>query len=147
MSTKAKAAKGTLIQRGDGVTPTEGFTTIGAVRSFSGPTATLATFDATNFDSAAVERGAGLPDSGQVTFECLFIGSNAQQQGLESDRVAGTLRNFKIVLNDHATTKTTYSFAAHVTAVSPGGGGPSEPYTLSITLELSGALTKTYAPA
>jgi hypothetical protein len=146
MATKAKAAKGTLIKRGDGNGGSEVFTTIGEVLSFSGPNGTLPTFDATSFDSAAEEVGAGLPSSGEVSIEMLFVGGNAQQQGLEADRVGAVLRNFQIFLNDNPSTKTTYNYSAYVTEFALSGGGPNEPYKASCKMKISGATTKTYAP-
>jgi predicted secreted protein len=147
MATKAKAAKGTLIQRGDGGGP-EVFTTIGEVTNFSGPGETAETIDVTSFDSTAKEFiSSGLPDNGEVTFDVNFVGSDAQQQGLRSDLRAGTLRNFKVILNDHATTKTTFAFAAIVSSIDgPTAGGVSEAYKMSVTLKLSGPATITYAP-
>jgi hypothetical protein len=145
MATKAKAAKGTALKRGDGGAP-ETFTTVGEVVSFNGPNGTLPTFDASSFDSTGAEVGAGLPDPGEISFEMLFVGGNPGQQGLEADRFAGTLRNFQLVLNDHATTKTTFSGSAYVTEFALTGGGPNEPYKASCKLKFSGPLTKSYAP-
>jgi hypothetical protein len=145
MATKAKAAKGTQLQRGDGG-GSEVFTTIGEVRSFQGPGRANEAVDATSFDSAAKEFIATIPDTGEVTFEVNHVGSDAQQQGLETDRVNGTLRNFKVVFNDHATTKTTFSFSALVTRIQPQGQGPGNIYTTSITLRTSGAVTISYPP-
>lgn len=144
--TKAKAAKGTLLQRGDGATP-ENFATIGEVTSFGGPNGTLTTIDATNFDSEADEYVAGLPNSGEVTFDYNFVASDNQQQGLETDRKSGTLRNFRIVLNDHPTNKTSKAFAAFVAAVGLTGQGPNQKYTGSCTLRSSGDTTTTNAPS
>jgi len=146
-TTKAKAAKGTLVQRGDGGSPSETFTTIGEVNTFSGPQRTATVIDATSFDSTWEESILGVPVGGEVTLECNLVGSNGQQQGLETDYVNGTLRNFKIVLNDHATTKTTFSFSALVTALSVQGQGPNAKYVLNCTLKISGPTTVTYAPS
>lgn len=148
MATKAKAAKGTLIQRGDGG-GTEVFTTIGEVTNFSGPGEEAETIEATSFDSTSKEFiSSGLPDNGEVTFSVNFVGSDTQQQGLRADLRAGTLRNFKIKLNDHATNPTTATFAAIVQSLDgPNAGGVSEIYKMDVTLKLSGPATWTYAPA
>lgn len=147
MATKAKAAKGTLIQRGDGGGP-EVFTTIGEVTNFSGPGEEAETIEATSFDSAAKEFiSSGLPDNGEVTFTVNFVGSDTGQQGLRTDLRAGTLRNFKVILNDHATTKTTATFAAIVSNLDgPTAGGVSDIYKMDVTLKLSGPATWSYAP-
>lgn len=144
---KAKPSKATQIQRGDGG-GTEVFTTIGEVMSFSGPSAEVSEIDVTNFDSTAKEYIAdALPDGGEVSFDMNFVGSDAQQQGLRTDCVNGTLRNFKLILNDHPTVKTTFSFAAIAKKFDgPKAGGPTEQYKASVTLRVSGAVTITYSP-
>lgn len=146
MATKAKASKGTLVQRGDGG-GSEVFTTIGEVLSFAGPGEAAESIDVTSFDSVAKEFiSTGLPDGGEVTFELNFVGSDAQQQGLREDLRAGTVRNFKVVLNDHAVTKTTFAFSAVVTALEGPSAGQGEQYKMSVTLKVSGQATITYAP-
>lgn len=148
MPTKAKAAKGTLIQRGDGDDP-EVFTTIGEVTTWAGPDESTETIEATSFDSTAKEYiSSGLADGGEFTFSVNFIGPDAEQQGLRADHRAGTLRNFRLVLNDHATTKTTATFAGYVTSVvGPQAGGPGNIYTMDITVKLTGLPTWAPAPA
>lgn len=145
--TKAKPTKNTLIQRGDGATPTEAFNTIGEVTSFSSPTETVEEIDVTNFDSTFKEYiSSGLPDGGEITLEMNFVGSDAQQQGLRSDCRAGTARNFKFVMNDHATTKTTVTFAAFVKMIDGPKGAVGEAYKTSVTLKVTGQPTWSYAP-
>lgn len=147
MASKAKATKGTKIQRGDGAA-TEVFTTIGEVTNFSGPGEQVDTIDVTSFDSQGKEFiSSGLPDSGEVTFDMHFVGSDEQLQGLRSDLRSGTLRNFKVVLNDHPTSPTTFAFSAFVTNFNGPSGGVGEAYKASITLKVSGLPTVTYAPA
>jgi hypothetical protein len=138
MATKAKASKGLILRRGGNA--------IAEVTSLSGPNGTLNTIDATSYDSTSTEYLAGMPDSGEVSFDFNFIGSDAQQQGLESDRVNGVLGSYTLVLNDHATNKTTYSFSAYVTAFGLNPGGVGDKLSGSCTLRISGAVTKTYAP-
>lgn len=138
MPTKAKASKGLVLRRGGNA--------IAEVTSVSGPNGTLATIDATSHDSTATEFIAGLPDSGEVTFDFNFVGNDAQQQGLETDRVNGTLGAYTLVLNDHAATKTTYTFSAFVTAFGLNPGGVGDKLTGSATLRITGGTTKTYSP-
>jgi hypothetical protein len=146
MTTKAKATKGTLIQRGDGG-GSEVFTTIGEVTDFAGPGAEVSEIDVTSFDSAAPEYiSDGLAAGGDITFEMNFIGNDAQQQGLRTDCQNGTLRNFKVVLNDHATTKTTFSVAAIVKKFDGPKGGQKQAYKASITLRVSGLPSISYSP-
>lgn len=143
---KAKSSKGTKIQRGDGG-GTEVFTTIGEIMEFNGPGESVEDIEVTTFDSLAKEFiSSGQPDSGEVTFKMNFIGSDAQQQGLRTDMRAGTTRNFKVILNDHATTPTTFAFAGVVKKLDGPTAGVGAQYTMSVSIKVSGQPTVTYAP-
>lgn len=147
MATKAKAAKNTLVQLGDGGGP-EVFTTIAEVLSFTGPSEEAAEINVTSQDSTAQEYiSSGLPDSPDMNLEVNFVGSSAQQQALAAAVSAGTTHNFKYILNDHATTKTTYTFAAIVKAFQGPSFSTGEAYKATIVLRRTGAVTKSYAPA
>lgn len=139
MGTKAKASKGLTLKR-DGVA-------IAEITTISGPSGTLTAIDATSHDSESAEYIGGMPDAGEVSFDFNWVGSNAQQQELEADRESGTLSTYVLTLNDHATTKSSYTFTALVTAISINPGGPNDKLSGSCTLKLSGKATKTYAPA
>ena len=144
--TKAKPTKNTLIQRGDGGGP-ETFTTIGEVMSFSSPQVSVDEIEVTNFDSTAKEFiSSGLAAGGELTIEMNFVGSDAQQQGLRTDCYAGTTRNFKFVMNDHATTKSNVTFAAFVKNIDGPKGSVGEAYKTTVTLKVTGAPTWAYAP-
>lgn len=145
--TKAKPTKNTQCQRGDGG-GSEVFTTIGEVTSFNSPSITVDEIEVTNFDSPAKEYiSAGLADGGELALEMNFVGSDAQQQGLRTDATNGTTRNFKFIINDHATTKTTVTFSAIVKMFDGPKGGQGEAYKASVTLRVTGLPTWTYAPA
>ena len=145
MPTKAKPTKHTLLKRGDGG-GTEVFTTVGEVRGVKGPSTKVADIDATSYDSTAVEVVPDIPDHGEITFEMLSISSDTMQQGLITDMEAGTLRNFKITRNDHATVPSTRSFAAYVTGFDEDSAARGA-YLTSVTLRISGAVTRTFAAA
>ncbi len=146
MATGAKSSIGIKLQRGDGAT-VEGFTTIGEVTSFKGPSEKAPQLDATSFDSTSMEFVSGLPDSGEVTFDCLFVGSNVQQQGLRTDLRAGTLRNFRLNLNDHVSDPTVVSFAAIVTAAPEVSASVNAVVKGSCSLRISGTPTWHYRAA
>lgn len=146
MTTKATSSKGIKLQRGDGG-GSEVFTTIGELTNVKGPSEKAPQLDATSFDSTAMEFIAGLSDGGEVTFDVNFVASNAQQQGLRTDHRAGTLRNFKLILNDHATTPTSIAFAAIVTSPPDIAAGVNQVVKGSCSLKVSGQATWTYAPA
>lgn len=146
MATKAKSTKGLRLQRGDGG-GSEVFTTIGEVTNIKGPSEKAPQLDATSFDSTSMEFIAGLADGGEVTFDVNFVASDAQQQGLRTDLRAGTVRNFKLIVNDHATTPTTITFAAIVTAAPEISGSVNQVIKSSCSLKVSGTATWSYAPA
>lgn len=139
MTTRAKASKGLLLKR-EGVL-------IAEVTSVSGPNGTLTVIDVTSHDSTAVERIGGMPDSGEISFDFNWVGSDAAQQALEADRVATTVSDYTLTLNDHATNKSEWAFSALVSSFSLNPGGVNDKLSGSCTLSLSGATTKTYAPA
>jgi hypothetical protein len=145
MTTKAKATRGTKLQRGDGATP-ETFTTIAEVRSSKGPSTKVGTIDATTYDSTAKEFVADIPDAGEVTFELNEVASDVQQQGLQADRDAGTLRNFRLVKNDHPIAPSTTTFASLTIGYDPEAPAGAL-YKASVTLKVSGLPVRTYAPS
>ncbi len=135
--TNAVAALAIQLKRGNGA-GTEVFTTVAEVKTFSGPSSTLATVDATSFDSAGVvERIAGLMDSGSVTFGCNFVGGDDEQAGLFEDHDDKVLRNFEIVIG-----ASEFAFSAFVTGVGIGAS-VGEAVMLDVTLEISGSITRT----
>lgn len=145
MATKAKTTKGIKLQRGDGAAEDEEFTTIAEVTNFSGPPETAESIEASSFDSEAKEFVAGLSDGGEFTFDCNFIGSDAEQQGLRADSRSGVLRNFRLVFNDHATAPTQVEFSAVVTSPPTPTGAVNAVITASCSLKVSGLPVWTYA--
>jgi hypothetical protein len=147
MASKAKVAKNAKLQRGNGSTPTETFTTIGEITDTSGPDETAPQLEVTSFDSVAKEYAAGLVDSGEVPFTMNFVGDDAQQQGLRTDLRAGTVRNFKLIIPDRATEAacSTCTFAAIVTKLSGPKMGVDKVITQDCTLKVSGQPTWAYA--
>jgi hypothetical protein len=139
MATKAKPSKGLTLKRG-GVA-------IAEITTISGPNGTAPVIDATSHDSEAAEHVMGVPDSGEVSFDFNWVGSDAAQQALDDDRELGTLSTYVLTLNDHLTTKSTRTFLATVTAFGLNPGGPNDKLSGSCTLKISGKATKTYAPA
>lgn len=142
MATKAKSTKKTKVQSGD-TTGATNFVTIAEVVDFDGPTGTAPDIDVSSFDSDEQEFIPGLSAPGEVQLNGNFVGDSTQQQRLDSDRVAGTKRYYKIELNDHVSDPTYYTFLASVTAFKISGGTPGA-YKFSATLKVSGTVTKHY---
>lgn len=130
-------SQGTVIRRGDGASP-EAFVAIGEVKSVGGPTGSAPVIDISHLTSAAREKRLGLADEGQVTLSCNLIPGDAAQVGLRADRLAATLRNFRIELP--ASPVPVLTFSAYVLEFSTTFA-VDEPAELTITLEISGAVT------
>lgn len=137
MTTNAIQFQGIQLQRGNGAGP-EVFTTIGEVMSFSGPGGNATVIDASHAQSTAKEKLMGLKDEGQLSFEANLVPGDAAQTGLRTDRNNRTLRNFKLILTDAG--PTTLTFAAYVLGFAIAGSADDK-ITLSVTLEISGAVT------
>lgn len=110
-----RSAKGTLQKIGDGASP-ETFSTIGQVRSISGPSVTATVQDVTTHSTSGnwMEKLATLIDPGSVTFTINYDSADSTHQfasGLWNDMVNLTNRNFQTVFPSSAGT---LSYAAYV---------------------------------
>lgn len=136
-------SQGIKIKRGDGTTPTEAFTLIPHIMSFNGPGGQATVVDRTSLDSLAREKGMGLQDEGQFSFELAYDPKDEQHAGLLADRASRTLRNFEIELTDRdVTTKSKIAFSAYVLGFVIQGGVDAD-VRASVTCEISGAVTIT----
>ena len=136
----AITSQGTQLLRGNGATPTEVFTLVNEIHTFTGPDEKTKQIDVTNLDSTRREFINGLADSGEVKCTGNWIGNNAQQQGCRSDMYAGTQRHFHLVFAD----TTLAAFTALVTAVGTKMSVDKQ-VEFDITLKITGAITWTYA--
>ncbi len=129
---------GTIMARGDGAAPTEGFTPIANVGNISGPGLTRETIDVTAHDSPNqyTEHKGGLKDGGEVSFDLNY--NPPVHDILINDFDDENPRNWRIIFPDPGTT--TWTFAAILT-----GFEPSAPYddklTASLTFKVSGKPT------
>ncbi len=146
MASNAKSTKGIQLKRGDGA-GSESFNLIPEVTNFKGPGEKASAIDVTSFDSLAMENILGLTDNGEISFDVLFVGASAQQQGLRTDSRAGTLRNFQLNLNDHVSDPTIASFAATVTMPPELSGAVNQAVKASCSLKISGVVTWHYRPS
>jgi len=100
MATGAIHAQGTLLQRGDGLSP-EGFTTIAEVGSISGPTMQADLIEVTNHSSVGRFREyiQGLKDGGELTFDLYYQPNEATHRkstGVLGDWDTGVRRNYRL---------------------------------------------------
>lgn len=136
----ALASEGTKLRRGDGATPTESFTLIGAVSSVSGFGGGSTTInDVTTLQDSFVQKLPGLRDEGQGTMTVQWDATQAQFQGLHSDRAAATKRTFQIEMPD----ETVFEFSAYVLTFEVSAETDS-PLTVDITLEIDGEIDVTW---
>lgn len=143
MATSAISSHGTLLKIGDGQ-GSESFTTIAEVLDITGPQYELATEEVTNHDSGGWrEFVPTLLDGGEITFDLNYYSAVTQDQ-LETDMLARTKRNFKVVFPLPAAGTDTRAFAAYVTGVEVQA--PVEGVLkMSLTLRTTGAVTKAVA--
>lgn len=140
MGSAAIAAYGTLLKRGDGGAP-ETFTTVGEVKSISGPTVEVDTIDVTTHSSAASgayrEFIPSLINPGEVEFEINYVPSDVTHTGLRNDLVNRTKRNWQVVL---PTAIQTISFAGYVMRL-PFEFPTDEVAKATVTIKITGAVT------
>lgn len=135
-------SNGTLLQAGDGATPTEAFTTIAEVLDISGPSLSLETEDVTSHDSGGNAEYIGtILDGGEVSFEINYIPGNATHNataGLLKTMTDKAVRNFKLVFP--TASPVTWQFTALVTGFEPAAPAKGK-LTASVTLKVTGAPT------
>lgn len=96
-----RSAKGTLQKIGDGASP-EVFSTIGQVRSVSGPTTKATVQDVTTHSTSGnwMEKLATLIDPGALSFPINYDNADATHAfatGMWADLIALTVRNFQTI--------------------------------------------------
>ena len=128
---------GTLIQIGDGEV-TETFATIAKIKDIDGPGFSRAVHDASTQTTDWSEKVPGLKNPGQVTFEINWIPTDTTHDyitGLMKDFVDGTLRNFRFLWPDPAST--IWQLACYVVNYEPTA--PVDGIlTANLTLEING---------
>lgn len=136
----AISAYGTLLKRGDGGGP-ETFTTVPGVTSISGPSMETDEADVTSHSSAAAGAFRSyiltLIDAGTIDFDLLYDPSEVQHQGIRTDFLGRTLRNWQMVLPGSIET---ISFTGYV-KTAPLDFPVDGPITMSVSIRLTGAVT------
>lgn len=130
--------EGITIGRGDGSSP-ESYTDIPQVTSISGPDGSATEIDVSDLSSTEREFQLGLKDEGSVSLELVWDENDAEHAGLRTDRSGGTLRNFRITLDD-GSPNTTIDFSAYVMGLSMNFG-VDEVQRATVNLRISGGLT------
>lgn len=143
MASAAISAFQTLLQIGDGASPTENFTTIAELRSLKGPTIKSDVIDVTTHNTPTPFKRfiSGLLDGGDVTFDLNFIPqdpTHSYSAGLLSDMLNRTRRNFRIVFPDASTT--TWLIPGIITGFDMSSD-PTDVLKASVTVKVSGPPT------
>lgn len=140
MATAALSGYGTFLKRGDGGSP-ETFSTVGEVRSMSGPSMETDEIDVTTHSSAAAgafkEFIMGLIDAGSIEFDTNYVPSDPTHIGLRNDFLNRTKRNWQIVLPGAIQT---ISFAGYVKSM-PFEFPVDDAITQKISIRCTGAPT------
>lgn len=140
MSTQSKIGYGSILSRGDGMSP-EGFDRIAEVRKVGEFGSERALIDMTNLDSpdTFMEYILGMKDGVELPVEVNFLPANATQSpdaGLIKDHNDGTARDFKLELPGSFGT---FSFTALVRAWK-ANIAPNEGLIATFTLKITGAI-------
>lgn len=132
-------AKGTKLSVGDAASP-EVFTQITGVVEINVPNPEVADLEETDHDTAARTRtyGPGLIEPGDISIMYKFDPANTQQVQLETDRDAGTARNYQTEVPTSPVDQQTFS--AYVKTVEPATPIDGH-YTKRATLKVAGAIT------
>lgn len=106
----------TVTPTASGAAGTEVFTTIAEIKTISGPNFEVAFAEITHMESpdAVREFIPTLIDAGEVNYTSNFLPDNTVQQGVRTDLLAKTKRNFKMIMSNAAgTILATWDFAGY----------------------------------
>lgn len=124
--------------------PTAATTLIAELRSVTPPSTSRGTTDATTHDSAggAMEFIAdGVYDPGEMTLSVNLIAGSTTDTALTTAATTGGLQNVKIHVKT-ASGFQAWTFSGYVTAYSPDDMPVTGIQTASLTIKVSGAVTK-----
>jgi hypothetical protein len=141
MATKAIVSSGaTLKVKGGGLTT---LTAIKGLKSFDGiGSGAAAVLDATDLDSSAKEKLAGLPDEGTMTLTFNFIADDAGQMALQKARDDQSIVSFEAAIKTQK-----YAFDGLVLTAAIGGIGVDSIVEMTVSVEITGKVTRTAVAA
>lgn len=134
MTTAGMTFEGFQLARGDGASP-EVFTVIAEITDYDGPGGQAAVIDMSHAQSTFKDKKMGVPDEGQFTISGNFIGTDAAQTGLRTDRKNRTRRNFRATFTDSG--PSVANFAGFVLSFSTRGA-VDDKISFSVTIEIDG---------
>lgn len=127
----------TVLKIGDGVTPTEGFTSVGQITDWDGFDEKSKVIDITTLDDDYSEKdGGAVIDSGATGMDLLYDPANTNINALRTG--IGTKKNFQLILSNGTTQ---FAFAAVITGFKIMGK-KDDKIRAKVALDISGAITK-----
>lgn len=127
----------TVLKIGDGVTPTEGFTSVGQITDWDGFDEKSKVIDVTTLDDDYSEKdGGAVIDSGATGMDLLYDPANTNINALRTG--VGTKKNFQLILSNGTTQ---FAFAAVITGFKIMGK-KDDKIRAKVALDISGAITK-----
>lgn len=140
----AFGSQGTLFYWSSSTSPTTN-NPIGEVKSFNGPSGSAGIIDKSHLGSTAKEKMIGLPDEGQITFECNLLTSAASgQQMMRADRRTRSQKAWSIIFADATASPTRLNGVGYCTGFAVSGG-VDDVVKASITVEIDGGVSWTTA--
>jgi predicted secreted protein len=147
MPSQAIRSHGTLLQIGDGASPTEHFTSVAEVMDITGPALTKSILDTTNQVTSLGWKEAlgGLKDGGAVSFTCNYIiadptqaFTSASTAALGKDWLANTRRDFQMIFTNVGLTQWLFGAIVKDLAVDAKVDGVLQ---LKVALQITGPMT------
>jgi hypothetical protein len=137
MATKAIVSTGATVKIK--VAPATVFTKVNGLKSFDGIGAgAAAVLDATDLDSTAKEKLAGLPDEGSMSLTLNFIADDAGQMSLQTVRDSQAVASFEVTVKTQK-----YAFDGLVLTAAPTSIGVDSIVEMNVTVEITGKVTRT----
>lgn len=105
MATK-RFGQGTLVQYGDGGSPTESYTTVWGAKGIKLGGVQTGFEETTNHSSSPlgyIERDPTLIDPGKLTFDCFYDYADSSHQGVKTLAANKTERNWQVLAPDGTT--------------------------------------------
>lgn len=135
----ALKSQGTAVYVATAATSPLVFVLIDQIVNWTGPDGSASEIDVTALDSAAKEFLMGLPDEGNLSFDCIHDPDSTPHETLRAARANQTLMTFQIRLTNSPATN--YTVDGYVTGFSMSAG-VDDKVGSSYTVRLTGAVVK-----
>src|SRR5262245_62074148 len=134
----ALITQGTLLEVGQGTTP-ETYIAVGEVTDWDGPGGEAPEIDVSHLQSVKKEYKLGLPDSGDMTYNCQLVPGNAGQLRIIQLHDAKASATFRLTYSDLTTRRTFTAFVRRYREA----GAKDNVVRAAITLRVTGDIART----